>query len=53
VLGRRGHQLSLRDIVGLGSFSPILKAFWAGQPETWLPASVVIKRVLAISLRKN
>jgi hypothetical protein len=24
--------------MGLGSFLPVLKAYWAGQPETWLPA---------------
>jgi hypothetical protein len=24
--------------MGLGSFSLVLKGFWAGQPETWLPA---------------
>jgi hypothetical protein len=33
--------LSLEDIGNLGSFSPVLKAFWAGQPETWLPAMSV------------
>jgi hypothetical protein len=46
VLGRRGHLLSLRDIVGLGYFSPVLKAFWAGQPEMWLPAPSVSLPIL-------
>jgi hypothetical protein len=49
-LGRRRHLLSLRDIVRLGSFLSVLKAFWAGQPETWLPApSVSLPILLSIT----
>jgi hypothetical protein len=38
--------LFLRDIMDLGSFSPALEAFWAGQPETWLPAPSVSLPIL-------
>jgi hypothetical protein len=50
VLRRREYLLFLRDIVDLGSFSPVLEAFWAGQPETWLPApSVSLPILLSIT----
>jgi hypothetical protein len=46
VLRKRGHLLFLRGRVGLGSFLPVLEGFWAGQPETWLPAPSVSLPVL-------
>jgi hypothetical protein len=50
VLRKRGHLLFLRDRVDLGSFLPVLEAFWAGQPETGLPApSVSLPILLSIT----
>jgi hypothetical protein len=46
VLRKRGHLLFLRDRVDLDSFSPVLEAFWAVQPETWLPALSVSLPIL-------
>jgi hypothetical protein len=50
VLRKRGHLLFLWDRVDLGSLSPVLEAFWAGLPETWLPAlSVSLPILLSIT----
>jgi hypothetical protein len=46
VLRKRGHLLFLRGRVGLRSISPVLEAFWAGQPEMWLPAPSVSLPIL-------
>jgi hypothetical protein len=46
MLRKRGHLLFLRGRVGLGSFSPVLEAFLAGQPEMWLLAPSVSLPIL-------